>query len=186
MGRTIVVLLAAVLVGLGVYSKYWSGSGQSGDGALRVVYAYSSNQEDLLLPLIEQFNAERHEAAGRRIEIVGQSISSGDAEAKLAANRLPATLWSPASSLWGRLLDYAVDARWFVTRTHRSSARRSSSRCGSRRPRRLDGRGGRSASRRSSGSRRASVAGPHTGCRPSGASSSVTPIPTSLALVSPS
>jgi Ca-activated chloride channel family protein len=112
MGRTIVVLLAAVLVGLGVYSKYWSGSGQSGDGALRVVYAYSSNQEDLLLPLIEQFNAERHEAAGRRIEIVGQSISSGDAEAKLAANRLPATLWSPASSLWGRLLDYAVDARW--------------------------------------------------------------------------
>jgi Ca-activated chloride channel family protein len=112
MGRAIVVLLAAAAVGFAAYSKYWGDPGHGRGNTIQVAYAYSSNQEELLLPLIQRFNDEKHEAAGRRIEIVGQSISSGDAETKLAAKTLPATLWSPASSLWGRLLDHDIDASW--------------------------------------------------------------------------
>jgi Ca-activated chloride channel family protein len=49
---------------------------------------------------------------GRRVHIVGQSISSGDAEAKIGSPALRPTIWSPASSLWGRLLNDRVDAEW--------------------------------------------------------------------------
>jgi Ca-activated chloride channel family protein len=112
--RTIVIVLAAATVVLAAYLHY-RGDGKAPHGktdALQVIYAYSSNQEKLLLPLIKTFNDEGHELAGRRIEIVGASVSSGDAEAKIAGRKLHATIWSPASSLWGSLLDHQVDAGW--------------------------------------------------------------------------
>jgi Ca-activated chloride channel family protein len=112
--RTIVIVLAGAAVVLAAYLHY-RGDGRAARGnadALRVLYTYSSNQEELLLPLIETFNDQGHELAGRRIEIVGESVSSGEAEAKIAAGKLRTTIWSPASSLWGSLLDQQVDARW--------------------------------------------------------------------------
>jgi Ca-activated chloride channel family protein len=117
--RTIVIVLAGAAVVSAAYLHYRDdGTAASGnDGALPVLYAYSSNQEELLLPLIETFNDEGHELAGRRIEIVGESVSSGDAEAKIAARKLHATIWSPASSLWGSLLDQRVDAGWAAGRS---------------------------------------------------------------------
>ena len=111
--RTLVVLFAAAAVGLAAYEKH-VGQGQKRTHAdtLRLVYAYSSNQEELLRPLIREFNHAGHEVVGHRVVIVGESISSGDAEAKIASRSLRAVIWSPASSLWGRLLDYRVDAQW--------------------------------------------------------------------------
>jgi Ca-activated chloride channel homolog len=114
MMRAVVVLVAAVAVGFAAYEKYGSdvSSKRANADAVQLVYAYSSNQEDLLVPLIREFNDDERDVAGRRIEIIGQSISSGDAEAKIAAKTLRPTIWSPASSLWGRLLDHRVDAQW--------------------------------------------------------------------------
>jgi Ca-activated chloride channel homolog len=112
--RTVVVVLAAAAVGFAAYDKVASHdvSRVRDTRPIQLVYAYSSNQEDLLAPLIREFNDGAHELAGRRVEIVPESISSGDAEAKIAARTLRPIIWSPASSLWGRLLDYRVDATW--------------------------------------------------------------------------
>ncbi len=108
------IVLAGAAVVSAAYLHYRDdGSATRGSAdALPVLYASSSNQEELLLPLIDTFNDEGHELAGRRIEIVGESVSSGDAEAKIAATKLHPTIWSPASSLWGSLLNQQVDAGW--------------------------------------------------------------------------
>ena len=108
--RGAVVLITAGLVGLAAYGKYSSRA--TGGPTLTLSYAYSSNQEPLLLPLLQEFNDEGHIVAGRRVRVVGESISSGDAEAKIGSGELRPTIWSPASSLWGRLLNDRVDARW--------------------------------------------------------------------------
>jgi Ca-activated chloride channel homolog len=110
--RRLVVLLAVAAVGFAAYGKYVDHGRTTNANTVRLVYAYSSNQEELLRPLIQAFNAAGHEVAGRRVVVVGQSTSSGDAEAKIASKALRPVLWSPASSLWGRLLDDRVDAQW--------------------------------------------------------------------------
>jgi hypothetical protein len=80
--RTIVIVLAGAAVVSAAYLHHRDDgrAARGSAGALPVLYAYSSNQEELLLPLIQTFNDEGHELAGRRIEIVGESVSSGDAE----------------------------------------------------------------------------------------------------------
>jgi Ca-activated chloride channel family protein len=111
--RTLVVVAAAAAVGFAAYdardrvSLPWRDA-----NAIDVQYAYSPNQEDLLAPLIRRFNDERHRVGRRVVRIDGEAISSGDAELRIANRRYRPTLWSPASSLWGRLLDYQVDAEW--------------------------------------------------------------------------
>jgi len=102
--RTLVVLLAVAAVGLAAFEKHVD-HGRKGTNAdaLRLVYAYSSNQEELLRPLIREFNDAGQEVAGRRVVVVGESVSSGDAESKIASRTLRAVLWSPASSLWGQI-----------------------------------------------------------------------------------
>jgi Ca-activated chloride channel family protein len=109
MTRVVVIVLAAAAVAVAAYERYAGGS--AGD-TIRVPFAYSTNQEDLLVPLLDRFNAEHHELAGRRVEIVGEGVASGEAEARIAAGTLRPTIWSPASSQWGQILDYQVDAQW--------------------------------------------------------------------------
>ena len=118
MARAIVIVLAAAVVGVAAYTSL-HGGGNRGRGAIgddthavRLTFAYSPNQEQLLVPLIRKFNAERHAAGGREVAIVGESVASGDVEAKVATRTYQPTIWSPASSLWGRLLDFQVRARW--------------------------------------------------------------------------
>lgn len=103
------ILVAAAAVGLAAFLHFHGGG--SGN-ALQIPFAYSPNEEELLLPLVERFNKERHEVGGQRIEIVGESVSSGEAEAKIAAKSSRPVIWSPASSLWGRLLNHETDASW--------------------------------------------------------------------------
>jgi Ca-activated chloride channel family protein len=118
-GRTLVIVAAGAAVAVAALHSFLDeGSGSPTppatvpSNAIRVPYSYSTNQDELLEPLIRRFNAEKHELDGRPIEIVGEAVSSGEAETAIARRDSRVTLWSPASSLWGRLLDYQVDAAW--------------------------------------------------------------------------
>jgi Ca-activated chloride channel homolog len=78
-------------------------------GALRVSFPYSPEKEPLLKPLIERFNASRTEVAGKVVFVEGRPESSGVTEQQVAQGRDQPVAWSPASSLWGRLLNFEAD-----------------------------------------------------------------------------
>jgi Ca-activated chloride channel family protein len=80
-------------------------------GALKLSLAYSPEKELLLAPLIKRFNAEHHTSGGHTVVVVPEIVSSGDAETRIAQGKLRPVLWSPASSFWGRLLNYESDRR---------------------------------------------------------------------------
>src|SRR5215218_2052791 len=110
-----IVVLAAVavaVVALIARSGGDDGGGGGGgadeppSGSLRISFAYSPEKEKLLAPLIERFNGERLEVRGRAVFVQGEVVASGEAESKIADERLRPDVWSPASSLWGRLLDF--------------------------------------------------------------------------------
>jgi Ca-activated chloride channel homolog len=90
-----------------------TGGGGSGPtapkGSVRVSFAYSPEKEKLLKPLIRRFNSQRTEVNGKPVFVDGEVVSSGEAESKLASGELELTAWSPASSLWGRLLNFEAD-----------------------------------------------------------------------------
>lgn len=83
----------------------------SGD-AVRITFAYSSNLENMMSTLLPRFNAQRVEVGGRPVYVDGVAASSGDVESKIAHGQFKPDIWSPASSLWGRLLDYEVDRKF--------------------------------------------------------------------------
>lgn len=82
---------------------------QPAPDAVRVRFAYSSNLEEMMDTLLPRFNRERHRAGGGPIFVEGIAASSGDAEKKILAGTLRPDAWSPASSLWARLLNYEAD-----------------------------------------------------------------------------
>ncbi|HEX2234515.1 MAG TPA: VWA domain-containing protein [Thermoleophilaceae bacterium] len=110
----LIALLAAAAVAV-VALVSAGGDGEGGGesaapaGALRISFAYSPEKEKLLKPLIQRFNDERREAGGKRVFVEGSVVSSGAAESQIAAGRLEPVAWSPASSLWGRLLNFDAD-----------------------------------------------------------------------------
>jgi Ca-activated chloride channel family protein len=79
-------------------------------GAVRVPFAYSPEKEVLLKPLIEEFNESEQQVGGKPVFIEGSVVASGEAQQKIADKRLRPVAWSPASSLWGRLLNFEADA----------------------------------------------------------------------------
>jgi Ca-activated chloride channel homolog len=112
----LIALLAAVAVGVVALLSTGGDDGGGKDeeaatpaGALRVSFAYSPEKEKLLEPLIRRFNEEDRTAGGKRVFVEGSVVSSGDAEARIADGRLRPVAWSPASSLWGRLLNFDAD-----------------------------------------------------------------------------
>jgi Ca-activated chloride channel family protein len=80
---------------------------QGGDARVTVRYVFAPDAESLLAPLVERFNREQDAI---RVEPV--LLNSGEAEAALVARTERPALWTPASSLWGSLLDYDVGSRW--------------------------------------------------------------------------
>src|SRR3954447_6554749 len=118
-GRLIVIALAMVAVAVAAISSLGggggggdNGSGVAPAGATRVSFALSPEKEQLLKPLIARFNSERHRVGGAPVFVDASVVSSGDAETRIARGRLRPTAWSPASSLWGRLLDFDADRRY--------------------------------------------------------------------------
>src|SRR3954452_20285479 len=115
-------ILLAVVAAVAVVAVAWLAGGGSGgkDGktagnrgagpapanAIHVSFVYSPEKEKLLRPLIAAFNGERHEVGGRPVVVDGINKASGDAEDRIAKGRFKPVAWSPASSLWGRLLNF--------------------------------------------------------------------------------
>src|SRR3954453_2708625 len=112
----VVAVVAAVMVSGGGGGDKKASSGQTTNptgnapaGALKITFAYSPEKEVLALPLIKQFNKQQVKVDGRPVFVDAQNVSSGEAETKIAKGQLKPTAWSPASSLWGRLLNYEAD-----------------------------------------------------------------------------
>jgi Ca-activated chloride channel family protein len=78
-------------------------------GALAISFGYSPEKEILLKPLIAKFNAQQNKVGGKPVFVEGLNISSGDAEQKIAKGVYKPTVWSPSSSMWGRLLNFEAD-----------------------------------------------------------------------------
>jgi Ca-activated chloride channel family protein len=118
-------LLLALFAALAVAGVAWfAGSGGGGKddastkagggapapkNAIHVSFAYSPEKEKLLVPLINAFNRKGEEVGGRTVVVDGINASSGDAEARIAKGTFKPVAWSPASSLWGRLLNFEAD-----------------------------------------------------------------------------
>jgi len=109
----IVVAIAASSGGGGGDDDKGGGSGSKPTaGAIVVDFAYSPEKETLVVPLVEAFNKRQEKANGKPVFVRAQIVSSGEAERKIAAKRLQVAAWSPASSLWGRLLNFEADAAY--------------------------------------------------------------------------
>jgi Ca-activated chloride channel family protein len=117
-GQVVIAVLAAVAVAIvAVLSAGGGGDGDGGDGggeqapqgALRLPFAYSPEKEKLLVPLIREFNSGREQVNGKAVFVEGEVVSSGEAESQIAEGRREPVIWSPASSLWGRLLNFEAD-----------------------------------------------------------------------------
>ena len=113
-GRMIIIVLA--LAAVGVAFKASSGAktdkpaqAKAPANAVRLTFVYSPEKEPLLAPLIKRFNAERNLIGSRPVFVEAQVVASGDAQTRIAEGSLQPTLWSPASSFWGRLLNYEAD-----------------------------------------------------------------------------
>jgi Ca-activated chloride channel homolog len=121
-GQLLLALLAALAVGAVAWAAGGSGGGDknangpSGEpdaktpaNAIVVSFAYSPEKEKLLAPLIKEFNAKGETVSGRPVVVKGSNVASGEAESRIASGSLKPVAWSPAGSLWGRLVNYEAD-----------------------------------------------------------------------------
>lgn len=117
-GQIVIALVAVVaVVAVAIVSAGGGGDDKGGGGgstsapkgAVRVSFAYSPEKEKLLEPLIRRFNGQGEQVGGKPVFVEGQVVASGEAESKIADGRLEPVVWSPASSLWGRLLNFEAD-----------------------------------------------------------------------------
>jgi Ca-activated chloride channel family protein len=119
LGRALVIALAVVAVAVafvtsgkddgGDRSRAGDAAAQPGPNAVRISFYYSPEKERLLAPLVERFNASGARAGGKGVFVDARNISSGEAQDGIATGKLKPVLWTPASSLWGRLLNYQAD-----------------------------------------------------------------------------
>jgi Ca-activated chloride channel family protein len=118
-GRILIIALAAVAVAIAFTASKDDAKTPAGDraartatpapGSIRLDFRYSPEKADLMRPLVERFNASRTTSGGRPVFINGRSQSSGEVEDLITRGKLKPELWSPASSLWGLLLNYESD-----------------------------------------------------------------------------
>ncbi|WP_320671534.1 vWA domain-containing protein [Patulibacter defluvii] len=119
-GQLLIVAIAVIAVAaiaiLASGGSKGGGTGDRGDGpsappagAITIDFAYSPEKAALIEPLIRRFNGSDTRADGRPVFVRGRSVASGDAQEKIARGRLQPVVWSPASSLWGRLLNFTAD-----------------------------------------------------------------------------
>jgi Ca-activated chloride channel homolog len=109
-----VVAVAAFAIVSGSGGGGSDGGGGSGGttapkGALSISFAYSPEKQALLEPLIKRFNAQGVKVGGKPVFVQAQAVASGDAEDKIMRGKLQPVVWSPASSLWGRQLNFEAD-----------------------------------------------------------------------------
>lgn len=83
--------------------------GKPRQGDLKVRLAVSPEKEKLIADRVRAFNAAGKVIAGRRVFAELQIIASGEAADKIVRGRFEPHLWSPASSLWGRRVNFELD-----------------------------------------------------------------------------
>ncbi len=120
-GQVVLIVLAALAVAAVALlrdggDEAGGGSAKAPGGALRIQFVYSPEKDKLLQPLIAAFNRERNGVGGRAVSVEGINMSSGEAQEKIARGRLKPVAWSPASSLWGRLLNFEADREYVAAR----------------------------------------------------------------------
>ncbi len=118
-GRLAVIVLAVAAVAVAFLlrpaEEEPQNKGQAARGtpapsnAVKVSFVYSPEKEPLLAPLIKQFNASSQKVDGRPVFVDARPGNSGDVETDVARGKLKPVVWSPASSLWGRLLNFEAD-----------------------------------------------------------------------------
>jgi Ca-activated chloride channel homolog len=130
-GQALILVLAVVAIGLmavvaggggkkdsgGSAGSTSTGSGGGGtsttaaapQGALAIAFDYSPEKEPLFKPLIDAFNGSGAEVDGHAVFVRGRSVASGDTETGIVEGTNKPVAWSPASSLWGRLLNFEAD-----------------------------------------------------------------------------
>jgi Ca-activated chloride channel homolog len=123
-GRFVVIVIAVAAIAVAAVLALSSGGGDKGGGgggngdsgtkaaanAVHVPFVYSPEKEALIAPLVKQFKAGDHEANGKPVFVDATVVASGEAAAKIAKGQLKPVAWSPASSLWGRLLNFQTDS----------------------------------------------------------------------------
>jgi hypothetical protein len=75
-----------------------------------VLFVYSSDAQDLVAPLIAEFDRTHPD-----VHVRGLALASGEAEQRIAGvagKNLRAAAWMPATSLWFGVLNSDTDAHW--------------------------------------------------------------------------
>jgi Ca-activated chloride channel homolog len=118
-GRLLVILLAIGVVGVSFAASREDDSGEvtrtptptaaSTAEPLHISFYYSTEKVRLIKPLVDAFNASHPTLDGRPLRVDGSAIASGDVEQGIAEGRMKPVVWSPASSLWARLLNFETD-----------------------------------------------------------------------------
>ena len=106
--RVLVIAVAAAAVAVAALERVYDGKPRT----THVRYVLSTDAKQLLLPLIERFNREHD------VQVDPVLLTSGEAEQAIASRGEQAVLWTPASSLWGTLLDHDAHAAWVLPRNH--------------------------------------------------------------------
>jgi Ca-activated chloride channel family protein len=121
-GRLVIIALAIAAVAI-VYAASRDDGGQDPPksratqgaaapaNAVRLPFVYSPEKQTLVEPLVKRFNDERHLSGGRPVHVDARVLASGEAETQIAEGKLRPVVWSPASSFWGRLLNYEADRK---------------------------------------------------------------------------
>lgn len=116
----VVIVLAVVAIGAAVLltragggddkgSSTTSTTAQAPANAQRISFVVSPEKEELLKPVVQAFNDSGQRADGKPVFVDMESMNSGDAENAIVRGKLQPDVWSPASSFWGRLLNFQAD-----------------------------------------------------------------------------
>ena len=106
-----VAVIAAVGRGSGGDDKPNASRGDSPApaGAVRVTLASSPEKLSLVKAVADAFNRTDAQVGGKPVFVDVRSVSSGDEEQAIARGADKPVVWSPASTLWSRLLDSQTD-----------------------------------------------------------------------------
>ena len=123
--RLALVVVALLAIGFAAFSSFGDSGDEASNGggdsapattsgpapadAIKLILAFSPEKEEMMKALLPRFNAEGVEVEGRPVVAEGQKWSSGDAQTRIAKGTLKPQIWSPSSSLWGRLLNFQAD-----------------------------------------------------------------------------
>src|SRR5262249_35004732 len=81
--------------------------------------AWSDHDDRLANQAIDLFNTTHPlTVSGRPVEVTPESLASGKAERVLAGDESTASVWIPASTIWGELLDLDRPDRWIRPGAH--------------------------------------------------------------------